>query len=227
MKISVQFAAFALLWAAAQGAVAQSITEALTLKNKRFGKAPHGDWVANSKTTDLQNGFYEAAHVGTDKRRVVLEQAALFNNADGSKLLVVSGNTSDSACESSETRFFDISAAKTLTERPVSAVLPVTLTAASLIDPAVKPVLNKYLPKLRGKYLAKDATLDALIDEVYKLHFSLPRVGSDTGASVIVCDYIHANELAFETADWRAIKKAANRQTLAYDKSTKQFKAKR
>ncbi len=199
-----------------------NIVDYLKLAESNIKVYKEGELRANDTIIDLKNGYYAEIH-----EDVILRQAAIFNNSDGSKLLGVSTCEWDFACFNYQTHFSKLSKiGDSIFFETQNNVLPKIKVLDFITTPATIEVLNKYLIKLQGSYLDSNATIDDLLSELYKIKYILPQKGTTILATLAVCDYIPTNEIEIIESDWEIISNNFDTIKLSYNKKSNKFQFK-
>lgn len=161
---------------------------------------------AETTVLDVKNG-YAAYLSSSEKDAYPIFEMAIFKQANGDSLIVVSNTIADSVCTFHQTFFL---------QRKVDSWLAVR---------------SKVLPEFTAQMFFKDAKLSAKFTEANKkignaekldLHFSPPREGTRMKVSLDICDYV-PDELAAEISFNEFIKNART-VSLEWDKRKGIFK---
>jgi len=179
---------------------------------------------------DIKNGYYELFVANTHiidniEQNTVLCQAAKFNNTDGTIILAITGYYGDEQCSKHPSFFFEISKNGDDFKRiELSNILPNIELDEFLSESKAIKIIEEYLPKIQGNYLDTNATVKDVLNEIYDIHYILPRKGKTITATLTVCDYIPTNEVSFEENDWEFIEREFKTIDLVYNDKLKTFK---
>jgi len=187
-----------------------------------LGKSYSGNVGPGDTIVDIKNGYMEIMDVGEVK--VVLLQMAMFNNADSTVTIAVTGLFSDMQCDSHYSTFYEYSN-KTDSIKKIAAdnVLPDIDINMLLKKSKALSILSPYLNEIKEKYLGKEATTAKVLSEIYSLHYLLGSRGPRMIVTLDVCDYIPMNEVPIKETDWRIIETDFKDLNLRYDEKKKAF----
>lgn len=199
----------------------QNILEALRLQEDSIEKYVEGEFYSTDTIVDLRNGYYEEFHSWSDQSKLILRQAAIFNNDEGSKLLGISVCSYDFVCMLSKTSFYEVSKSQN-SIKPISpkAILPQLTYQDFLKDISQLSELKDYLRKQDLTDSGFYDDFDEYLNEsgIFAIKYSMPRKGTSLIANIDVCDHFLGRE------EWLRLKgKYFKEVFLKYDGKLKTF----
>lgn len=207
-----------------------NILDCLKLKDSVFGKYQSGEHTAKNEVIDIKNGYYELEWYEEDQdgnihHNLPLLQAAVFKNSDQTWTLGITEYHADMQCSWHKSHFYEISKnGDSIAEIEIGRILPGLNWNNFLSESLSKRVLEKYLPEIKEEYLDANATINDVLNEVYDVHYIMPRNGIHIKVGLTVCDYIPLNQVDFASQDWEIIQQDFRTLELKYDRKLKVFK---
>lgn len=187
-----------------------------------LGKSYSGDLGPADTIVDIKNGYMEI--IAACDVKIVLLQMAMFNNADSTVTIAVTGLFLDSQCGFHYSSFYEYSN-KTDSIKKVAPekVLPEIDINMLLEKSETLSIISPYLNEIKEKYLGKDATTAMVLSAIYSLHYKLGSRGGRMKVTLDVCDYIPMNEVPMKDSDWKIIRTDFTSLNMKYDKNKKSF----
>ncbi len=194
------------------------IDECLRLEGFSFDEHLIADRMPKDTLIDVKNGYYEISDADTK-----LLQATKFNNEDETFLLVATGFYEDMQCSNYFTNFYTQDG-KTNALQPIENdnVLPKIEFSDFFVGDDIKNAVLKYQADIQKEYFP-GASLEDIYNELFDMHFILPRHGTKIIVELTVCDYIPLNVVSIQEKDWKIITSKHKSISLSYVKKRKRF----
>jgi len=196
-----------------------TIIDYLDLKDQKITRYIQSEINCSDSIVDLANGYFEE-----NNPDIILRQAAVFNNDDGSKLLGVTACEYDFVCYYFYTEFFEITTnAEQLSIKKVDSILPELSIKEFIEGTKAAEAVKKLIKQIKPGYLAEGFTEADVLKEVYHIKYIIPQFGTSITATLSVCDYLPTNEVEVSNEIWGSIEKDFRTISLKYDKALKRF----
>lgn len=171
-------------------------------KLERFNK---GDVAPTDTLIDVANGYFEI-YSDQVSSKLILCEGKIFENADKSTLLMITGYSADEQCDWYTTYFY-------VKEKKVNRfeeinpfnLLPTIAVSEFLENAPTITILEKYLPQIKQEYLGEEATMDDVLNEMYSIKYSRSVEPNALIARLHLCDYIFRNITGISDEDYQVI----------------------
>ncbi|MEM1328666.1 MAG: hypothetical protein AAGI23_22110 [Bacteroidota bacterium] len=215
---------FLLLFSINTATTAQTILQALQLKNDSIGEYFESELAANDTLIDIRNGYYEEFMSWGANNHSTIRQAAIFHNDDGTRTLGISITTWDFACLDYKTTFYEIARSKNqITIIPNRELLPILRKSEFVMGTEILTILRKYIPGVRDNAPNAAAALETLLAQFYQIIYRQPRIGTALIATLGFCEYLPDSLGDITEDEWTILENGFGTIELRYDRTAKQF----
>jgi hypothetical protein len=206
-----------------------TIMDCIQLKDSVFGEYEFGELTGKNEVIDLKNCYYEIEwyeedEQGNKSNYLTLFQAVIFKNFDNTWTLGITSYDSDVVCSWHDSHFYEISKdGDSITEIDIATIMPELNWNIFLSESSSIEVIEKYMTEITDNYLSPDATLEDVLNEMYDLHYIMPKQGKIVKVELTFCDYIPQNEAAFTNEDYLIVSEDFKSVELKYNRKLKVF----